>query len=67
LRLSASGGKAIVDSHIATFQPSKLFKPLPESCEALFHLWIIFGETNQHTDAPHPLALLRARREWPRR
>jgi hypothetical protein len=25
-----------------------------------------FGEVNEHADAPHPLALLRARRERPR-
>ena len=37
------------------------------SREALFHLWIIFGEANQHTDAPHQFGLLRPRRHRPRR
>jgi hypothetical protein len=53
VRLSAGGCKSIVDSHIASFRPSKLLKPLSKSREALLHLWIIFGEANQYTDAPH--------------
>jgi hypothetical protein len=28
--------------------------------------WITFGKVNQHADAPHPLALLRAYRHRPR-
>jgi hypothetical protein len=56
----------MVDSHIATFRPSKLLKPLSKSREALFHLWIIFGEANQHTDAAHRFGLLRAHRDRPR-
>jgi len=66
VRPSAGGRKAIVDSHIATFRPSKLLKPLSKSREALFHLWIIFGEANQHTDAAHRFGLLRQRNHRPR-
>jgi hypothetical protein len=38
-----------------------------KSREALFHLWIIFGEANQHTDAAHRFGLLRQRNHRPRR
>src|SRR5215204_1651318 len=65
MRLSAGGRKAIVDSHIATFRPSKLLKRLSESGEALFHLRIVFSEANQHTDASHPLSWLRPCRYRP--
>jgi hypothetical protein len=27
---------------------------------------VVGDKTHQHADPPHPLALLRARREWPR-
>jgi hypothetical protein len=29
-------------------------------------LWIVCGHIHQHADAPHPVRLLRARRERPR-
>jgi hypothetical protein len=58
LRLSACRGKAILDFHIVPFRPSKLFKPLSESRQAFLHFWIIFGEANQHADAPHCFSLL---------
>jgi len=28
--------------------------------------WIVLGDIREHADAPHPVALLRARRERPR-
>ena len=65
MRLSTGGRKAIVDSYIDTFRPSKLLKPLSECGEALFHLRIIFSEANQHTDASHPLSWLRPCRYRP--
>jgi hypothetical protein len=40
----------------------------PLQCRSLFlPFWIIGGSGHQHPDSPHPLALLRARRERPRR
>ena len=66
LRLSAGRCKAIVEAHIATFGPSTLFKPLPESFEAGLCFRIVLGEAYQHADVPHPVGLLSARRERPR-
>jgi hypothetical protein len=63
--LSAGGRKTIIDSQVTTFRPTKLLKSLTKSREALLHLGIILGEANQHGDAPHPLRLLRTRRERP--
>src|SRR5262249_11549276 len=54
------------DADIASFRPSTLFQPLPECREASLGLRIVLGERHEHADAPHSLALLRARRERPR-
>src|SRR5262249_19075922 len=43
----------------------ELRKPLPEWRKQCFHGRIVLGKTHQHADAPHPLALLRARRKRP--
>jgi hypothetical protein len=58
--------KPSVDADIAAFRPSTLFQPLSECREASPGLRIVFGECHEHADAPHALALLRARRERPR-
>src|SRR5262249_33348794 len=42
-------------------------EPLLEGREACLHSRIILGIGGQHADPPHALALLRARRERPRR
>ncbi len=62
-----AGRKAIVDADIAALRPSEPFEPLPECREACLHFRIVLGIGHQHADAPHPLGLLRARRERPRR
>src|SRR5215469_15266195 len=66
LRLCTGRRKASVDADIAAFRPSTLFQPLPECREASLGLRIVLGERHEHADAPHSLALLRARRERPR-
>jgi hypothetical protein len=38
---------------------------LQERLHPLPIFWIIFGKVREHADAPHPLALLRPRRERP--
>src|SRR5262249_5026704 len=58
--------KAIVNTDIAAFRPSTLLEPLPECREAGPHFRIVLGEARQHADPPHPLGLLRARRQRPR-
>src|SRR5262249_48026574 len=46
--------------------PSQLLQPVLECCQPGFRFRIALGEYRQHTDAPHPLTLLRARRKRPR-
>jgi hypothetical protein len=66
LRLRANQRKASVDADIAAFRPSTLFQPLPECREASLCFRIVLGEAHQHTDPPHSLGLLSARRDRPR-
>jgi len=42
-------------------------KPALESRYTSLSLRIAFSEVHEDRDAPHPLGLLRPRREWPRR
>src|SRR5262249_21333801 len=58
---------ALLDVDIVTFDPPEILQA-PAECR---HAELAFGvilcqPCNQHTDAPHPLRLLRARRERPR-
>src|SRR5262249_45240641 len=47
--------------------PTLLPKLLPERYDARLRFRVILGKPDQHADAPHPLALLRSRRQRPRR
>src|SRR5262245_18699817 len=60
-------GKAMINPHIAAVTPAQLLQPLLECRKALLVLLIVHGRGREHADAPHPLALLAARRERPRR
>ena len=51
------------EADIAAFSPSECCERLPEHSQAELRLWIIFGVWHQQTNAPHPLPLLRPRRE----
>src|SRR5262245_23154911 len=55
-----------VDSQVAAHRPTELLQPLQERCEASLVVGIVRIPRHEHTDPPHPLRLLRARREWPR-
>jgi hypothetical protein len=68
-RLDVAGCRpAGVDPDIAALCPAELLKSLPQRGEAgLPKIKIVRGEWHEHADSPHPLALLRARREGPRR
>src|SRR5262249_9304709 len=66
LRLCTGRRKASVDADIAAFRPSTLFQPLPECRHAGLGFRTVLGARYEHADAPHSLALLRARRERPR-
>src|SRR5262249_43690092 len=57
---------AVVDLPIPADGPAQLLQPLMESREAHLSFRIIGGIIHEHADPPHPLRLLRARRERPR-
>ena len=57
---------SIVDPHVVADSPAQLLQPLMESCEARLSFSIIGDGIHEHADAPHALALLRARRQRPR-
>src|SRR5262245_51787774 len=55
-----------VDPHVAAVGPAQLLQPLHECRETGLTIHIVRGLANEHSDPPHLLGLLRARREWPR-
>jgi hypothetical protein len=50
---------------IATLRPSELLEAVAQRREAVLRLGIILGCRHEHANAPHPLELLRPRRERP--
>ena len=69
LRMSVGIARApaIVDPHVAADRSSPIAAALQERADAGLCFRIVRGCGHEHADAPHPLALLRARRERPRR
>src|SRR5262249_32557710 len=65
--ISIASAPAVVDLHIPADGPAQLLQPLMESRESRLTFRIIGGIIHEHADAPHALALLRARRKRPRR
>src|SRR4029453_13876835 len=59
-------GPASVDLQVAAVAPAQLLQGLCERREAGLSFCIVRGHIHEHADTSHPLALLRARREWPR-
>src|SRR5262245_32300531 len=59
-------GPADVKARIAAVGPAQFRQPLDESGELSPPPRIALVRTQEHADAPHPLGLLRARRERPR-
>src|SRR5450759_3004332 len=55
-----------VDLDVAALSPAKSLKLLRERSDAEFGLRVVPGDAREHADAPHTLALLRARGERPR-
>src|SRR5215469_15398662 len=55
------------DLNVAVFNPSEHRKSLPKRHQASLYFRVVLGERMQEHDAPHPLWLLRARRNRPRR
>src|SRR5215471_2471067 len=58
---------AIVDAYVAARGPTQFFKCLPERRRIGLRIPIVLGKGHQYAHAPHPLGLLRACRERPRR
>ena len=70
LRMSVGIARApaSIDAHVAAVGPAQLLQPLQERRDAGLRIADRpRRELDEHADAPHPLALLRARRERPRR
>jgi hypothetical protein len=55
-----------VHPHVAAIGQTQVHKPLRERGEATLPLRIGFFARQEHADPPHPVALLRVRRERPR-
>jgi hypothetical protein len=56
-----------IDPNVPTFDPAQLPKHLHECLNIGYGQCVCSGCVHQHADAPHPLGLLRARRERPSR
>ena len=52
-------GRADVNPYVTAVSPAQLLQPLCKRREAGLPFRIVRGQTAQHADAPHPLALLR--------
>src|SRR5262249_40625591 len=59
-------GPSGLDPQVASLNPTQILKPALESRYTGLSLRIAFSEVHEDRDPPHPLALLRARRERPR-
>jgi len=59
-------GPASVNLHVAADAPAGLLETLQERPDAGLKFQIVRSRGQENADAPHPLALLRARRERPR-
>src|SRR6516165_51801 len=56
-----------VHSHVTAIGPTQTRKRLRERRHARLIYGIAFVKLHEHANAPHAVALLRPRREWPRR
>ena len=66
VRSASPAPQRVVDPHVAAVGPAQLLQPLQERRDAGLRFRIVRGAVHEHADAPHALALLRARRERPR-
>ena len=65
VRVAAS--PAVIHPHVAADAPAQFLKALLERGDAGLSFLIVREEVHLNPDAPHPLRLLRARRQRPRR
>src|SRR5262249_58409312 len=66
-RMDVTAGPTKVDPHVAAIGPTQASKRLRERRDARLDVRIVFVEPHEHADAPYAVALLRPRRERPRR
>ena len=57
---------ASVDSDVVALRPPELLESLPECGDEGLSFPVALGKPHQHTDPPHTVGLLRARRNGPR-
>jgi hypothetical protein len=65
-KLGLGGGPAHVKAKVFPLAPSQSLECLRKCCRIRPVRWLAFRGIHEHTDAPHALALLPARRERPR-
>src|SRR5262249_60340653 len=58
---------AVGNLEVAAIRKVQIFEPLHKGLYPTLRFHIVFSVPHKHADASHPLALLRARRQWPRR
>src|SRR5262249_22590330 len=58
---------AEVDTYVTADRPARFLQPLQERRETCLSFRVVRGEIHEHADAAQAFALLRARRERPRR
>src|SRR5215468_1846240 len=58
--------RASINLHIEAFHPAMSLKRLAEGGEPVANILVFGRYWHKHTDAPHAVALLRARNERPR-
>src|ERR1700756_4500267 len=66
-KLIGIGGGPNVDPYVASLGPSQFLQSLTEGCDASLTFRIVCRGAYEDPDEPYPLALLRPRRERPRR
>jgi hypothetical protein len=65
LETLAATAPTILHLNVLSRQPAELLEPLSKCIDTVASFRIIFGNSEQHADARHRAALLRARRERP--
>src|SRR5262249_3660315 len=63
--LGIAASPTIVDLDIASFNPAQALEASQQRCDIRLSLRIPLGVPHEHADAPHPLGLMRPRRERP--
>src|SRR5258707_932286 len=64
--MDVTAGPTTINPHVAAIGPTQVRKRLRERRDDSLHLRIVFVAPHEYADAPHAVALLRARRKRPR-